>query len=65
MRCFVCDATVDGRYTAVPFKKSRSFSRPEDKPWLDVCSDCSYVSYTSSEVLEDGEIENLESDFDD
>lgn len=50
MRCYVCDATQDGFCTLVPFKKNRTFEPDQNKPWLEICSDCS-VSRTYNDDL--------------
>lgn len=64
MRCSVCDATHDGQLTNVPFVRSRAFFEDPDQPHLLVCSDC-VTFYGTEDALEDGEIENVATDWDD
>ena len=70
MRCVICDSTVDGYCTLVPFSKARKFSVVEDRPWLEVCSDCSTFAnnpgaYLNRMELEElGELPMLEGGFD-
>lgn len=64
-RCAVCDATEDGTCSSTPFRKDRMFWVDEKRPWLEICSDCtSPVSREEALVDEDGELANVEIDWD-
>lgn len=66
MRCSICDATHDGFMSNRPWKSTRKFNTDPDKPWLLVCTDCDdFSDRPNDHVLEDGDIPNIESLWDD
>ncbi len=63
-RCSQCDACSDPGLTNTISFGSLSFYEDPEHPHLLVCSECSNY-YTTDEALEDGEVPNLESMWDD